>query len=158
LSSTALLAPGMLIRGTGIPAGDTIATIADATSITLAKAATSSRTSTLTFSLAGSGGIASNTTVNGLASTVLLVPGMAVTGPGIPAGDLIATIASAPSITLTHAATAVADGVALTFTETGGLANSGSGTTILTAANTYSGPTSIYDGVLQVGNGGTTGT
>lgn len=34
----------------------------------------------------------------------------------------------------------------------------GSGTTILTAANTYTGTTTVYGGVLQMGNGGTTGT
>ncbi len=156
LASTAQLATGMLVSGTGIPAGDTIATIASGTSITLTTAATSTRTSTLTFRLTG--GPTSSTTVNGLASTALLAPGMVVAGAGIPAGDKISTIASATSITLTTAATAVATGAALTFTETGGLANSGSGTTILTAANTYAGPTSVYSGVLQVGNGGTTGT
>ncbi len=158
LASTAQLAPGMVVTGTGIPAGDTIATITSATSITLATAATRTRTSTLTFSLPGSGGIASSTTVSGLASTALLAPGMAVSGAGIPAGDTIYTINNATSITLTTAATAVANGVSLTFTETGGLANSGSGTTILTATNAYSGPTYVYNGVLQIGNGGANGS
>lgn len=40
----------------------------------------------------------------------------------------------------------------------GTLTQVGSGTTILTANNTYSGTTTISAGVLQVGNGGTTGT
>ena len=34
----------------------------------------------------------------------------------------------------------------------------GTGTTILAADNTYTGPTTIASGTLQVGNGGTTGT
>ena len=40
---------------------------------------------------------------------------------------------------------------------TGTLAQIGAGTTILTGSNTSSGPTIIASGVLQVGNGGTTG-
>jgi len=41
---------------------------------------------------------------------------------------------------------------------TGSLTQAGSGTTILTGANSYAGTTTISSGVLQVGNGGTTGT
>jgi outer membrane autotransporter protein len=40
---------------------------------------------------------------------------------------------------------------------TGALSQAGSGTTILTAANTYTGGTTIDAGTLQLGNGGTTG-
>ncbi len=36
--------------------------------------------------------------------------------------------------------------------------NAGAGTTILSGANTYTGPTTISVGVLQLGNGGTTGS
>ena len=41
---------------------------------------------------------------------------------------------------------------------TGALAQIGSGTTILAGANTYSGGTTVSSGVLQIGNGGTTGS
>ncbi len=41
---------------------------------------------------------------------------------------------------------------------TGGLTQAGTGTTTLLAANTYTGPTLISAGTLQLGNGGTTGT
>ena len=34
----------------------------------------------------------------------------------------------------------------------------GTGTTVLTGANTYTGPTQISAGTLQIGNGGTTGS
>lgn len=47
--------------------------------------------------------------------------------------------------------------VANAISGTGALSTSGPGTTILTGANTYSGATSVNAGVLQVGNGGTTG-
>ncbi len=99
-----------------------------------------------------------STTISGLSSTALLADGMSVTGAGIAAGSTIATIASATSITLNNKATATGTAVALTFTETGDLANIGAGTTILTATNTYSGTTSVYSGVLQIGNGGANGT
>lgn len=48
--------------------------------------------------------------------------------------------------------------VSNTISGTGNLTNAGSGTTILTANNTYSGLTVIEDGTLQVGNGGSTGS
>ena len=41
---------------------------------------------------------------------------------------------------------------------TGSLTQAGSGTLILTGANTYSGGTTISAGTLQIGNGGTTGS
>ena len=109
-----------------------------------------------TFSLTGD--TANGGTQVSNISTAQLAPGMAVTGPGIPSGDVIASIDDATDFELLTPATATATGVSLTFTETGGLANSGSGTTILTAANTYSGPTSVFTGVLQVGNGGANGS
>jgi autotransporter-associated beta strand protein len=97
-----------------------------------------------------------STTVSGI-STTELAPGMAVTGAGIPAGTIVNTIDDANDFELSNPATASGT-VALTFTETGGLANSGSGTTTLTANNTYSGTTLVGNGTLQVGNGGASGS
>jgi outer membrane autotransporter protein len=48
--------------------------------------------------------------------------------------------------------------VSNTISGTGNLTNAGSGTTTLTANNTYSGLTVIENGTLQVGNGGSTGS
>ncbi len=65
---------------------------------------------------------------------------------------------------------AIVDNVALTFNQgfagthsgmisgAGSLAKNGSGTVIFTADNTYSGSTTISAGVLQLGNGGVTGS
>ncbi len=47
--------------------------------------------------------------------------------------------------------------VANLISGTGSLAQAGTGTTILTAANTYSGATTISAGTLQIGNAGATG-
>jgi fibronectin-binding autotransporter adhesin len=44
------------------------------------------------------------------------------------------------------------------ITGTGGFTQAGTGTTILTGINSYTGPTTIAAGTLQFGNGGTTGT
>jgi autotransporter-associated beta strand protein len=44
------------------------------------------------------------------------------------------------------------------ITGAGSLAQNGSGTTILTAANSYTGTTTVNAGTLQLGNGGTTGS
>jgi fibronectin-binding autotransporter adhesin len=48
--------------------------------------------------------------------------------------------------------------VAANITGTGNLTQAGSGTTILTANNSYSGTTTISSGTLQVGNGGAPGS
>jgi autotransporter-associated beta strand protein len=55
------------------------------------------------------------------------------------------------------AATAIASGILSNANGTGGFIKQGSGTLVLTAANTYNGNTNISAGTLQMGNGGTTG-
>ena len=47
--------------------------------------------------------------------------------------------------------------VANTITGIGSLVKAGAGTTILTGTNTYAGSTTISEGTLQIGAGGTTG-
>ncbi len=44
------------------------------------------------------------------------------------------------------------------FTSASSLTTSGTGTVVLTAANTYTGATNVAGGTLQIGNGGTTGS
>jgi autotransporter-associated beta strand protein len=54
--------------------------------------------------------------------------------------------------------TALAGTMSGVISGTGSLTKMGAGTTILTAANSYSGTTTVSAGVLQVGDGGTTGS
>jgi fibronectin-binding autotransporter adhesin len=61
----------------------------------------------------------------------------------------------------THTINAVSGNIALSGIISGtgaALTKSGSGTLILSSSNTYTGATTISSGVLQLGNGGTTGT
>jgi len=60
--------------------------------------------------------------------------------------------------TLTATSSTVSAGSISAVLAGGALSKTGSGTVVLTANNTYSGGTSILGGVLQVGNGGTTGS
>ena len=64
------------------------------------------------------------------------------------------------TLTVNSASDTTYAGVIQDGTGTGklGLTKSGSGTLILSGANTYTGTTTVTEGVLQIGNGGTTGT
>jgi autotransporter-associated beta strand protein len=64
------------------------------------------------------------------------------------------------NLTINHsnAVTQGTDFSSAAITGTGTLTQAGAGTTTLTAANTYSGGTTISAGSLQLGNGGTTGS
>jgi len=57
-----------------------------------------------------------NTTIDALASTAGLSVGMAVTGTGVAANSVIASVDSATAVTLSKATVATAAGVSLTFT------------------------------------------
>ena len=60
--------------------------------------------------------------------------------------------------TLTATSSTVSAGSISAVLAGGALSKTGSGTVVLTGNNTYSGGTSISGGVLQIGNGGTTGS
>ncbi len=187
LASTSQLTAGMLVSGTGIPAGTVISSILGATSVKISNNATAAATSPITFtavtpnlSYLGVGGtgagsdavniqsalqlltpigannvivtpdatdtiftitfvgaltdtpqstiapvaglglngvttIASNS-ITGLLSTSQLVPGMLVSGTGIPTGSTIVAINSTSAITISASATATG-AATLTFVE-----------------------------------------
>ena len=110
-ASTAGLAPGMGITGTGIPYGSTIAGITDATRFVLSQKATGSALALLAFQITpltgctiSTSGTPSVTTVT-CASTSRLIAGMTITGSGIPASTTIASISDANHFVLSQAAT-----------------------------------------------------
>jgi autotransporter-associated beta strand protein len=84
--NTSTLSKGMLVIGTGIPAGTLIDSIVDANSFNLTVAATAS-SSTAILSIGAN--------MANLASTSGLLPGMALSGPGIIPGTIISSIDSA---------------------------------------------------------------
>ena len=104
---------GMVVVGTNIPAGTTVAAIVSATAFTLSQASTGNA-SDLTFSsLAGTGTASTTVNVTALSgtpaiTTAQLQVGMTVTGPNIPAGATIAAIVSSTAFTLSIATTGVA--------------------------------------------------
>ncbi len=111
LTSVAGVQPGMGVKGTGIPGGDTVLSVSG-TTITLAAPLT--------------GAVANNASINFLPNTLSLgtvtgtggVPvqvGMVATGPGIPVDDTVASV-SGNVVTLTAPVTgAVASGAAISF-------------------------------------------
>jgi hypothetical protein len=109
VTSSANMAVGMWITGTGLAEGTTVASVPTATSITLSQAVTGSGSTTVTAYRAAD---ASTTGTRTAGSPVLPVTssagmsaGMWITGTGIPAGTTIASVGSATQITLSQAAT-----------------------------------------------------
>lgn len=116
------LIAGMLVTGTGVPAGTTILSILG-TTVTLSAAITSGPPASVTFAGAiyRSGNTSSGSAiVTGLARTDDLYRGLGVSGTGISAGTYIHSVDSNSQITLT--ANATASGTpGLTFTGREGL-------------------------------------
>ena len=106
-STTGLLA-GMVVNGPGIPAGTTIASITNGTTLVLSAAATATATGQTFAAFGFSGGTTSGSADLTVASTTGLLAGMQVTGAGIPAGTRIASITNATTVVLSAPATATA--------------------------------------------------
>jgi outer membrane autotransporter protein len=76
-------------------------------------------------------------------------------GNGGAIGSITGNVADNGTLAFDRSDTSTFAGV---ISRSGGLTQSGSGTLILTGANTYTGGTTIGAGTLQIGNGGTTGS
>jgi len=96
VASTAGLVAGVVVTGTGIPAGATVLSVDSATQFTLAVPATST-TSGQTVVVAAT---AIGSKVITLASTSGLAPGMTISAPGVYPGAVIVSIDSANRITM----------------------------------------------------------
>ena len=83
-------------------------------------------------------------------------------GTTVSAGTLAGTTSSLQGAIVNNAAVRFDQSTngtyAGTMSGTGSLAKAGNGTVTLTGANTYTGGTTISGGILQLGNGGTTGS
>ena len=81
-------------------------------------------------------------------------------GNGVNNGTLTAATAGGELVLQNFDTTNVftVNSVIANFTNPSSLTKSGTGTVVLTAANTYTGATNVAGGTLQIGNGGTTGS
>ena len=106
----------------------------------------------LTKSGAGIGVLVGDNTFTGLTT---IGAGTLQLGNGGTTGAVTGDILDNAALTINHSNTVTVSG---TISGTGSLAQNGTGTTILTAANSFTGGTTINAGTLQLGNGGTTGS
>ena len=112
--------------------------------------------------ISGSGGVQQNgsgTTILTAANTygggTSINAGILQLGNGGTTGSIVGNVVNNATLAFNRSNTYQFDGA---ISGSGGVQQNGSGTTILTAANTYGGGTSINAGILQLGNGGTTGS
>jgi Hint domain/Passenger-associated-transport-repeat len=99
-----------------------------------------------TLSLTGSGSSLSVTTINA---------GIVQLGTGGAGGSLSGSIVDNALLAIDES---IVTTLSNTISGTGGLLQSGSGTTVLTGTDTYNGATTIQAGGLQIGNGSTVGS
>ncbi|OYW76123.1 MAG: hypothetical protein B7Z37_10245 [Verrucomicrobia bacterium 12-59-8] len=148
VGTTAGLAVGMPVSGTGIEAGSTIASIINGSQYTLSVAPTAGATLTnLTYSGAlQRAGATTNSTVKDsttitVTDTTGLSAGMAISGSGIPTGSVIRSITNGTQIVISAAATATNNGQFFAF---GSLVSFGGGFNVVDGGTTtFSTPTTI---------------
>ncbi len=150
---------GALVQGTGIPANTRITAI-NGTTVTVSNnvpitadgtALTFGTLGTATINLTGVNSVAGGGILTNGFSPAVTFNGGSLTGAS-GGGDLIFHQYATASGNMTVNSTIVDNGGPT------GLVKTGTGTVILTANNTYTGPTTVGAGTLQVGNGGSTGS
>ena len=103
------------------------------------------KTGTGTLTLSGVNTYSGGTTISA---------GILQLGNGGATGSIAGNVLDNATLAFNRSNTYQFDGV---ISGSGGVQQNGGGTTVLTAANTYAGGTTINAGVLQLGNGGATG-
>ena len=111
--------------------------------------------------IAGTGGltISGGTQIlsgaNSYSGGTTIIAGTLQIGNSSSIGAIVGNVADSGTLAFDRSDTMVFSGV---ISGTGGVAQIGDGTTILAAANTYTGGTTITTGTLQIGDGGATGS
>ncbi len=113
--------------------------------------------------ISGTGGLAQNgtgTTIlngfNNYAGTTIVNAGSLQIGNGSTTGTLgLGAVTNNANLSFNRSNTYI---VANSINGTGSVSQSGTGTTVLAADNSYTGATAVSGGTLQIGNAGTTGT
>ena len=112
--------------------------------------------------ISGTGGVQQNgggttilTAANSYAGGTTISAGVLQLGNGGATGSIVGNVLNNATLVFNRSNIYQFDGE---ISGTGGVQQNGGGTTILTAANTYAGGTTISAGVLQLGNGGATGS
>jgi fibronectin-binding autotransporter adhesin len=171
-TGTTTISAGVLQLGNGGTTGtlSTSSTITNNANLTINRSNTVTQGTDFTSAaIAGTGSFTqagSGTTIltaaNSYTGITLISAGILQLGDGGITGALSGSSAITNNANLTinrsNTATQGTDFGSAAISGTGSLTQAGSGTTILTAANSYTGATTIGAGVLQLGNGGTTGS
>lgn len=116
----------------------------------------------ITAELAGAGGLQKAgagtltlTAANSYAGGTVIEAGTLQLGNGGASGSVVGDVVNDGMLAFNRADSLMFTG---TISGGGGIHQMGAGTTVLTAANTYTGGTTIAAGTLQLGNGGTSGS
>ena len=152
------ISAGTLQLGTGGTTGSILGDVLDNGQFTI------DRSDTVTFAglVSGTGSLAQigpGTTVltanNTYAGGTTISAGTLQLGDGGTSGSIVGNVLDNGVLAFDRSDTVTFPGI---ISGTGSLAHIGTGTTVLTADNTYSGGTTISAGALHLGNGGTSGS
>jgi len=102
-----------------------------------------------------SGGTEALSGTNSYTGGTTIIAGTLQIGGAAAGGSIVGNVADGGTLMFDRTDSSTFGG---TISGTGSLVQAGSGTTILTAANTYSGGTTISAGTLQIGNGAAAGS